>query len=441
MSITYLDLSNYKNKLQLDREDHLAESVISLTDKQKLSIYKKSQKSGYSTDILEEVYRRGHMIWKADLFEGTREQFAFDRVNSFISGGFATDLDSDLLDESKGLWSNIHAKRERIKSGSGERMRKPGSKGAPSKEAIKSAQNEELELEESESALAKKAKASGVSLGTLKKVYARGVAAWRTGHRPGTTPQQWGMARVNSYITKGKGTYHGADKDLREASLPEVPKDKETGLPKKYTTGEKGTDQARASHFAKGREKHWDDPSAYEKAPGDATAETKESKHTKKYRQMYGEEYTGSEKVSKDKNASSSRFIGTKSLSDIYKKDTPGEIKTESTTDTIKRVITETKICVDCDCGLAEEVLNERGADSKGYYRSTESGAGLTAKGAKHFGIKTAVTTPPSKLKKGSKAAKRRKSFCARMGGMRGPMKDEKGRPTRKAMSLRRWNC
>lgn len=88
-----------------------------------------------------------------------------------------------------------------------------------------------------------------------------------------------------------------------------------------------------------------------------------------------------------------------------------------------------------------EQQLNERGADSKGLYRSTESGAGLTRKGAKHFGVKTAVTTPPSKLKPGSKAAKRRKSFCARMGGMKGPMKDEKGRPTRKAMSLRRWNC
>jgi hypothetical protein len=88
-----------------------------------------------------------------------------------------------------------------------------------------------------------------------------------------------------------------------------------------------------------------------------------------------------------------------------------------------------------------EQQLNERGADSKGHYRSTESGAGLTRAGAKHFGVKTAVTTPPSKLKKGSKAAKRRKSFCARMGGMKGPMKDEKGRPTRKAMSLRRWNC
>lgn len=64
--------------------------------------------------------------------------------------------------------------------------------------------------------LKKKAAKSGISYGTLKKVYNRGMAAWRTGHRPGTTPQQWGMARVNSYITKGKGTYHGADKDLRD---------------------------------------------------------------------------------------------------------------------------------------------------------------------------------------------------------------------------------
>ena len=92
---------------------------------------------------------------------------------------------------------------------------------------------------------------------------------------------------------------------------------------------------------------------------------------------------------------------------------------------------------------VAEEVeqLSERGEDSKGYYRSTESGAGLTAKGAKAMGVKTAVTTPPSKLDPECKAAKRRKSFCARMSGMKGPMKDEKGRPTRKAMSLRRWNC
>lgn len=69
--------------------------------------------------------------------------------------------------------------------------------------------------ESATAALKTKAAKSGVSLGILRKVYNRGVAAWRTGHRPGTTPAQWGMARVNSYITKGKGTYHGADKDLR----------------------------------------------------------------------------------------------------------------------------------------------------------------------------------------------------------------------------------
>ncbi len=67
----------------------------------------------------------------------------------------------------------------------------------------------------SDKSLAAKAEKSGVSLRTLKAVYRRGVAAWNSGHRPGTTPSQWGHARVNSYINKGK-TYHTADKDLRE---------------------------------------------------------------------------------------------------------------------------------------------------------------------------------------------------------------------------------
>lgn len=72
---------------------------------------------------------------------------------------------------------------------------------------------------------------------------------------------------------------------------------------------------------------------------------------------------------------------------------------------------------------------------------------GLTAKGVAKYNrvtggnMKTAVTTKPSKLDPDSKDAKRRKSFCARMSGVKGPMKDEKGRPTRKALALRKWNC
>ena len=80
-----------------------------------------------------------------------------------------------------------------------------------------------------------------------------------------------------------------------------------------------------------------------------------------------------------------------------------------------------------------------------GNYRKTKSGAGMTKKGVAAYRranpgskLKTAVT---GKVKRGSKAPKRRKSFCARMSGMPGPMKDSKGRPTRKAASLRRWRC
>ena len=67
---------------------------------------------------------------------------------------------------------------------------------------------------ESKKALNKKADKSGMPKSILSKVYDRGMAAWKGGHRPGTTPQQWALARVNSFITKSSGTWGGADKDL-----------------------------------------------------------------------------------------------------------------------------------------------------------------------------------------------------------------------------------
>jgi hypothetical protein len=72
---------------------------------------------------------------------------------------------------------------------------------------------------------------------------------------------------------------------------------------------------------------------------------------------------------------------------------------------------------------------------------------GLTQKGVDKYNratggnLKMAVTTPPSKLKAGSKAANRRKSFCARMSGVKGPMTKPNGEPSRKALALRKWNC
>ena len=69
-------------------------------------------------------------------------------------------------------------------------------------------------LNEKIEGLVKKAEKSGMPYGILKKVYDRGMAAWRTGHRPGTTPQQWGYARVNAFIVKKKKGNLNHDKDL-----------------------------------------------------------------------------------------------------------------------------------------------------------------------------------------------------------------------------------
>jgi len=67
---------------------------------------------------------------------------------------------------------------------------------------------------ESITGLKKKAEKSGMPYSILKKVYDRGMAAWKSGHRPGASQQQWAFARVNSFITKSSGTWGGADKDL-----------------------------------------------------------------------------------------------------------------------------------------------------------------------------------------------------------------------------------
>ena len=276
--------------------------------------------------------------------------------------------------------------------------------------------------ETADAGLAAKAKKSGVSIGTLRKVYRRGVAAWNSGHRPGTTPQQWGMARVNSYITKGKGTYHGADKDLREEELqekklPEVPKDKESGLPKKYVAGlSASTAKARAAHWNKMDKKSDSDPSAYEPAPGDAEAKTKESKYTKKYRDMFGEEMN----------------------EELY----------EACWDGYKQVgIKKKGDKMVPNCVPEETNLSEYAIDAKGH-KSSEGG--LTQKGVDAYNrktggnLQTAVTTPPSKLKPGSKAANRRKSFCARMSGMKKRLTSAKTAndpDSRINKALRKWNC
>ena len=91
-----------------------------------------------------------------------------------------------------------------------ERMKKAGLK--TKKEEVET--HPSKEMFESLAALKKKADKSGMPYSILKKVFDRGMAAWKGGHRPGASQHQWAYARVNSFVTKSSGTWGGADKDL-----------------------------------------------------------------------------------------------------------------------------------------------------------------------------------------------------------------------------------
>ena len=97
---------------------------------------------------------------------------------------------------------------------------------------------EMIEEDATTEGLKKKAEKSGIPLGILRQVFNRGKAAWKGGHRPGTTPEQWAYARCNSFISGGK-TRTTADKDLwakASAAKKKKKKGKNSGPPKKKSS-------------------------------------------------------------------------------------------------------------------------------------------------------------------------------------------------------------
>jgi len=293
----------------------ISDSVNLAEDKRQSALQEKADKSGIALEILEQVYQRGLDSYQ-ESESMTAEQWAFTRVNSFVSGGKSTiEEDADLYEArkkqnssardrlAKGLKKHGYdvdkiikrakdTKKEGLEVGTDEIKKTyskdtPGQsideafedmfeakqdsdikdkegtqpakyytglakstkskrdahfkKGAkmdddnpaaykpapgdaeaetkPSKHTkkFKDMYGESVQLDEDATkSLKDKAEKSGMPYGILKKVYDRGVAAWRTGHRPGTNPQQWGLARVNSFVTKSSGTWGKADKDLAD---------------------------------------------------------------------------------------------------------------------------------------------------------------------------------------------------------------------------------
>ena len=122
---------------------------------------------------------------------------------------------------------------------------------------------------------------------------------------------------------------------------------------------------------------------------------------------------------------------------------------------TIKKIIKKLKGASDAHGGQAKELqkaMDEESIIEKSAAWQRKAGknseGGLNAKGRASYerenpgsDLKAPVSAKTASKNPDGKAANRRKSFCARMGGMKGPMKDEKGKPTRKALALRKWDC
>ena len=136
---------------------------------------------------------------------------------------FAKDAEGDEMAKSTKQKRDAHFKKQAKKDDDTKSAYKPApgdatAKTKPSKYTNKMKKlfpdlYKEMVDESATKSLQKKADASGISLSILKKVFDRGVAAWKGGHRPGTTAVQWGHARVNSFISGGKTRTTG-DADL-----------------------------------------------------------------------------------------------------------------------------------------------------------------------------------------------------------------------------------
>jgi hypothetical protein len=144
-----------------------------------------------------------------------------------------------------------------------------------------------------EKGLKKKADETGVPIGIIRAVMRRGMAAWKSGHRPGAGQEQWGYARVNSFLTKGKGTWGKADADLAKEVRDGGHDPKAKNEAREYFVGiSKSTEAKKKAQMAKQAAMDDDDPDAYKEMPGDTKGKKnlKPSTHTKKYHELYGDE-------------------------------------------------------------------------------------------------------------------------------------------------------
>tara|TARA_S200002703_G_scaffold139425_1_gene130108 strand:- start:4651 stop:6630 length:1980 start_codon:yes stop_codon:yes gene_type:complete len=166
-----------------------------------------------------------HKAWLNDINEDKvkQDKDIKDREGTQPAKYYAKDAEGDKMSKATKQARARHFAKYGKKNDDMDKNYKPapGDAGGKTKPSVHTKKYQQMfgkesvdKLNEKIDGLVKKADKSGMPYSVLKKVYDRGMAAWKTGHRPGTTPQQWAFARVNSFITKSSGTWGGADKDL-----------------------------------------------------------------------------------------------------------------------------------------------------------------------------------------------------------------------------------
>ncbi len=195
------------------------EEVNEVSDKLKLKVLQKKIKQ-----YKDKVFKKTMSTVKSPLFAGVEEALEIKEFTSQmidrLKKSFSTAPKRISPEQANALSRHL----DRIELNDLRKLVKANipfvSTVARNKIYKKTGKFEETNLEEKRlyveaiAGLQKKADKSGMSYSILKQVYDRGMAAWKSGHRPGASQQQWAFARVNSFITKSSGTWGGADKDL-----------------------------------------------------------------------------------------------------------------------------------------------------------------------------------------------------------------------------------
>jgi hypothetical protein len=204
-------------KLEL-KEENNPKAFTVIREKEEKPLPKKLRRAPRSGNITAVMDRRQNLRVADKMDEEKKFPAVAKDKESGLPKKYVSGLSASTAKARKAHWKKMGKLSDRDPRAYEPAPGDATAKTKPSKHTLavrKMMAKEEVVVEKADTSLAAKAEKSGISVSTLRKVYNRGVAAWNSGHRPGTTPQQWGHARVNSYINKGK-TYHTADKDLRE---------------------------------------------------------------------------------------------------------------------------------------------------------------------------------------------------------------------------------